>query len=328
MRLPRFTSSPFKRKKHVDVALGIDIAGDRAAWVRLHRDGDRIDLQAHGATPLNPSRSDGPVLAGVFDHPNREAPCTLVLDREDYLLAQMQAPDVPEKDLRDALLWQIKPKIDFPIQDTVLDIIDFPPTKNQSERRVYAAVANASRLQRKVDWLHDAGAQLGAIDIPELVTRNLISRLPEQTDRGVVLLSLQEQDSHILLCRNDALYLARNIAIGYKRLHRGYGESDPNGGPDEMPDEVSVLLDRMALEIQRTVDFYDGNYSHESTLAFYVTPAMARLPGTLDFFRVNLGLQARVLDLNALFPGPEKCLPDEQITYIKAAGAALRQFLL
>ena len=324
MRLPRF---PFHRAKPAETALGVEIAGDRAAWVRLRRNGNHISLEAHGSTALASSDS-GSTLASAFDSSNREAPCVLVLEREDYLLVPMQTPDVPEKDLRDALLWQVKPKLDFPIHEAVLDIVDFPATKNQPERRVYVAVGNGSRLQRKVDWLHGVDLKLRAIDVPELVMRNLISRLPEQTDRGVILLALQEQESYIVLCRNDNLYLARNIPIGYKRLHRVYGEHESTGEVDSLPDEASVLLDRMALEIQRTADFYDGNYSHDATVAFYATPALTLLPGALEFFRANLGLQPRVLDLNDLFPGEEKFVPDEQMVYLRAAGAALRQFLI
>ncbi|TAN49407.1 MAG: hypothetical protein EPN21_12070 [Methylococcaceae bacterium] len=308
------------------MAIGIDFDGNSAAWVRLRRGNDKPVLEAKSTFALVPSREIA-TMTGVFSRNNQGVPCVLVLEREDYNLIQTPAPEVDEADLRDAVLWKIKDELGFSVQDVVLDVFDFPLGKNQQGRRLYVAAASANKVQRKVEWLLGGDAALCAIDIPEQVIRNVVSLLPEN-ETGVALLFLMEQESVILLCRQGMLHLSRSIPIGYERLRRGFAGIDPDAPLDSLPHDAQALLDRVTLEVQRTLDFYDSNYSYDGHITLFTTTALAALPGAIEYFGLSLGLTPKIMDLNELFYCEEALSVEEQITYLRALGAALRQFLV
>lgn len=314
-----------KRADTGSTAIGIDIDANSAAWVRLRRGDAKPSLEAKATFSLVPTREIA-TMTGVFSRDNQGVPCVLVLEREDYNLIQTPAPEVGEADLRDAVLWKIKDELGFAVQDVVLDVFDFPLGKNQHGRRLYVAAASATRVQRKVDWLLGGDAALCAIDIPEQVIRNVVSLLPEN-QTGVALLYLMEQESVILLCRQGTLHLSRSIPIGYERLRRGFSGVDADAPLDNLPHDAQALLDRITLEVQRTLDFYDSNYSYDGHITLFITTALAALPGAIEYLSLNLGLAPRLMDLNELFECEEKLTVEEQITYLRAMGAALRQFL-
>lgn len=311
------------KRSDTDAAIGIDVAATSATWVRLRRDNGKLLLEDKSTLTLVPTREIA-TLTGVFSLSNSGVPCVLVLEKEDYNLIQSAAPEVDEKDLRDAVLWRVKDELGFSVQDVVLDVFDFPLGKNQQGRRLYVAAASASRIQRKVDWLHGGNANLCAIDIPEQAIRNLVSLLPEDAT-GVALLFLTEQESVILLCRQGVLHLSRRVPVGYERLRLGFAGMMPGDSLDAVTHEARALLDRITLEVQRTLDFYDSNYSYDGAITFYVTPALAGLP--CDYFKTSLGLAPKLMDLNELFQCDEKLTADDQIIYLRALGAAMRQFL-
>lgn len=228
---------------------------------------------------------------------------------ELYQLLQVAPPEVPDSELREAVRWQIRDLIDFPLEEAVVDIFQVPrDVQREGARTAYVVAARQTQLQQRVALLHGAKLKLQAIDIPELVLRNVGNLLPD-ADKGVALLYFGPDSGRIIICRGGKLCLARNINIGTETLRPGSAY-------------LNDMIDSVALEIQRSLDFFESNFAQPAISSLVLAPLgfdVADLKANLE---AALGLTVRPLELADLL---DCAGPFEQLQRcLLAIGAALR----
>ncbi|MGD9841669.1 MAG: type IV pilus biogenesis protein PilM [Steroidobacteraceae bacterium] len=186
------------------------------------------------------------------------APISGVISSEDYQLLQVEAPEVPATEMRAAVRWKLRDLINFPVDEAVVDVFDTPISpRHGQQKKVYAVAARTESVQRLIDLLKPRSRGFDAIDIPEMCLRNLSALLP-QDERGVALLALSDNFAQLLLTRQGTLYLSRRIELN--RVN--FGIDAP-----ELIDTASL-----ALEIQRSVDYYESHYDLPAISALVIAP--------------------------------------------------------
>ncbi len=205
----------------------------------------------------------------VLDHDLKHRPCTTLLQEGAYRLLQTEAPEVKSEELRAALRWRIKDLIDFHVNDATLDVFDVPVRMPGRPALVYVVVGRNEAIRARVDLMHNAGAALDIIDIPELAQRNL-AQLLAQDREGVALLTLTEDGGLITITRNGELYLSRTI-----------------------PDTASALADargfeRLLLELQRSLDYFESSFRQSPVTHVVVAPASTQTGPLVAFLQANL----------------------------------------
>lgn len=242
-----------------------------------------------------------------------KAACHTVMPLGSYSLLLIEAPEVPANELRAAVRWRIRELIDFHIDDAVLDVFDAPASgARTTQTHLYVVVSRGNDVKHLADRLQDAGIGLGVIDIPELALRNVAAQLPEDA-QGVALLYFGAERGLIALCRNQTLYLARTLDIGEKRLQEAAADG-----------QTEALFDTLALEVQRSLDYYDRTFQQAPIGHLLVAPLAEPIPGLIEGLRANLGLQARMLELGEVVDGAEKFPAEQAAPCLLAIGAALR----
>ena len=90
--------------------------------------------------------------------------------------------------------------VDFDITDAVIDVFESPITGGQDKpNNIYVVAASHKKVQERTSLLQNAQVQLSAIDIPELVLRNLASLFPGN-DKGIAFkFTSMTYDSYMLL---------------------------------------------------------------------------------------------------------------------------------
>lgn len=238
--------------------------------------------------------------------------CATTLALGNYALLFVEAPDVPPSELRAAVRWRIKDLIDFHIDDAVIDVFEVPDQKATGRNRMmYAVVARASIVRQQIALLAGAGLNLEVIDIPELALRNIAALLPEDV-AGVALLYLGEHNGLITLTRQGTLYLSRRIETGWQAL-----------GGDQ--DEIETKLDRVVVEIQRSLDYYESHFMQPAIASVVVTPLPEEQKGVAEYLGDQLGIPVRAMDVNSVIDVEQPLPADLQCRCLLAIGAALRQ---
>ncbi len=238
--------------------------------------------------------------------------CNLVLSSQDYNLLLVEAPAVEPHEMASAVRWRIKDLIDRPVEELVVDTFRVPADayRNNSSGMVYAVAARRGRIVEMVDVIGQGGLALESIDIPELVLKNLSSLYMDDSN-GLAFLDLRESGSKLNITRGGNIYLTRHINTQVA--------AESVGGPD-----WESLRERLVLEIQRSLDYYESQMGQGHISRLLVAPRAGDGELLASQLREGMGLNVEVMDLEPVI-SDEGSLPMEvQQSCLLAIGGALR----
>ncbi|MBU1365965.1 MAG: agglutinin biogenesis protein MshI [Gammaproteobacteria bacterium] len=289
------------------------------------RHGDRIDLAhvicAAGKRPeikvcdsfrIETSEADALSRLGQSRGLKRYR-CAALLGENDYRLAQLDAPAVPAEERVQALRWRLKDVVDFPVDDAAVAVADIP-TEGGRQASVFAVVSPASVIGERMALFYEKKIPLEAIDIPEMAVRN-VAVLFEEENRGLGFLALAQGYGLLTITFRGELYLSRRIEVDSEALAKA----------DE--ERRRQMLERLALELQRTLDNFDRQYGFISVSRLLVASDYD-CAGTVAGLIENLYLPVQAADLAAVadFSAiPELRTAERQAQSLLAIGAALRR---
>jgi MSHA biogenesis protein MshI len=293
-------------------------------WFASTLDGDKLDyahaelansgkwtISAYGSRPIGPERSE---LAHVAQELHvQRYPCSTMLRAGEYQLLLVDGLNVPKAELKSAVRWRVKDMVDYRVEDATIDVLDIPPLEGGSERPhpVYAVSARNDLLKSRIDLFETGRIPLSVIDIEETAQRNLAA-LYEADNRAVALAYFGEQAGLLTINFRGELYLARRLEVPLAEIA---AESD----------EIAAgAHERVALEIQRTLDHFDRQFRQVAVGKLLVAPT-PQPTGLADFLGERFELPLEVADLRETlaFPGGA---PDDDMHWrlYHHFGAALR----
>ena len=237
--------------------------------------------------------------------------CTALLGHGQYQLIQTSAVDGAPEEAREVLRWQLKDQVDFPVDNAAVDLLPIPSDGRSAQ--VFAAIAAESVVAPLVHAFQEAKVPLAAIDLPEISQRNLAA-LFEEAGRGLAMLIFDEDEGLLTFTRDGELLVARHVEITASQLASADAE------------RRGMLFERIALDVQRSLDNFDRNYS-AVPLAHLVVAPIPGVDGFIDHLRANLTAHVVPLDLAAVIDfGAVAALRDplRQFQCLRAIGAALR----
>ena len=211
--------------------------------------------------------------------------CATLLRPGEYQLLLVEAPTVPQAELKSAIRWRIKDLLDYHVDDATLDVLDIPPETDLAGRShsMYAVAARNEVIRERVKTFESARIPLTAIDIPEVAQRN-ISALHETEGRGAALLYFNNEFGLLTVTNRGELFLARRIDIGLKQI-LGAG-----------PEARAELFARVVLELQRSFDHFDRQYRYVQIAKLLIGPEPEET-GLYEHLKTNLDIPVEHVDL-------------------------------
>lgn len=245
----------------------------------------------------------------------KSQPCNLVLNIDQYQLLQVDKPNVPENEIQNALSWTVKGLIDFQVSDATVRGIGIPTDPQQPNRSpgMLAICAKNSLLAEVTNRMMEAGFLLKSIDVQVMAQRNVASLL-EQGERVVVLASFLPKGCLITFSAKGELYHARFV-----ELDRGYLY-------DQQGDLLTSNLERLVLELQRSLDSFDRQFPYLSVQRVMICPDK-NAAKVVEDLKKALYIPVETFDLADIvdFPkGKDFSSLDKQAMLFTALGAALR----
>ena len=255
-----------------------------------------------------------------------ELPVTTLLSSTNFTLLLMQRPSVEDTEIVDAIRWQIKEQLDYPVEQAIIEVLEIP---GQQERgrlpMIYVIAAHQDTVKSSIQLFEDKRINLQYVDIPELAQRNISSLLPEDFI-GVALLNLLANHSLLTITHEGELYLSRVIDIGYEHLETQEVISNNNDGLS-LESETSELennISKIVLEIQRSLDYYESHYGKPTIGNLVIAPLENNIPSLNDLLKQDLGVSVRSLDLDEIVDVNSHLDVELQAKCFNAIGAALR----
>ena len=306
--------SLFKKSRGSNARSGIALADGSFALAVVKRGSDAKPAIEYCAThtvkgDLTPELKAALDKLGVV-----RAPACGVVDGDDYQLVQVETPEVLPSEMRAAIRWKLKDAINFNVDEASVDIFDIPePARRTQAKMLFAVAARESAVQRISQSLKPVAKGFNAIDIPELCLRNISACLP-QDQKGVAMLALHEGFAQLVITRQGVVHVTRRIDTT-----RGF---NPHKGAAASQD---IDAGALALELQRSLDYYESHYDQTPIGDLVVAPANDQGRTLAAALKEETSLRISVLDVREHFNVYKSGELATDWASLMALGAALRQ---
>ncbi len=254
------------------------------------------------------------------DNTAKQHHCTSLLPYGKYQLLSVEAPNVPQAELKTALRWKLKDLLDFPPMEATVDLLNIPHDPNAPVRanNVFACVARNQTVLAWQERFAKAAIPLSVIDLPELAQRN-VSALAEPEGRGLALLSFNHEGGLLTITYQGELILTRRMDVTLSQLQT------------QEVDQQTIAFDKITLELQRSLDHFDRQHHYIGLSKLMLAPLPGAGGSLHEYLAANLYTPVERMDLdNVLDLSLVPDLQDEvqQQRYFLVLGAALRDLMV
>ena len=234
-----------------------------------------------------------------------------VLAPQQYSVLMIEAPQVPDDEMSQAVKWRIKDLISFNAEDASVDVIPLPEDafKNRA-RMVYVVATEKSTIAQVEELVSGADLTLRFVDVAETAVNNLLRYL-ELGHQGLALMYLGEQEGVINVGHDKDLYLTRRLKAHRETL------TDPTVVHTE-------TFQHLLLETQRSLDYYEAQLGQPHATQLWLTPLAQEAMHLANDFGSNLGLQAEIINFEDCIAGAEGMSREMQEKCVVAISASLR----
>lgn len=236
--------------------------------------------------------------------------CSYVLNPKDYNLHLVEAPNVEPDELRSAVRWKIKDLLDMKIDDAAIDVFQVPEDAYRGRDMVYVVASLKSKIKSIAEMVIGSGLELAVIDIPELVMKNISTSYIDD-DNGIAFMDLRRTGSTMNISREDGLYLTRRINT----------QLDPD--VMQAPD-WEALKDRLVLEIQRSLDYYESQMGKSPINKIIIAPRQHDAVAMASSLNEMLNGAVSVLDMSDILNSDVELTSQMQQVFLPVIGATLR----
>ncbi|KPV40194.1 hypothetical protein AN478_08670 [Thiohalorhabdus denitrificans] len=347
----------FKKKRRCEgLSVAVDVRQDALLLAAL-RGGGSVPLSASlSRIPLQGTGRPGPerltqLLAPFVERLGlRGCPAVSLLYRPQFHLILTDAPDrVEEADLPAAMRWRVRDLLDFPADEAVVDVLPIPVRELPGEGApVFVVAARQETVRSRVTACREAGLELRDVDIPDMAHRNLALLLPREESPGTCLVILNPESPLITISRDGELIFSRLLGVDVREelgalslageeateaegdggLHFEEGPSE--GERESRQEALTGYAERLALEIQRSLDYYDSRFREAGVQRIHLAGEGALVEGLVERLEEVLGRGFRFLDPRDLMDISMDSEPESDPGEVRAQeaiyalGAALR----
>jgi len=234
----------------------------------------------------------------------------IVLSVEDHTIHKLARPAVEEEELNQSVKWMLKDRLSHGVDDAIIEVISYPEGC-QFDDQIMAVEVSRKKIANYIKIVEDAGLELGAIDIAELVLGDLLQNYPG-IEKGLALVLDHEEGATLLVYRGEYLYLIRKL-------------TDIHDFISCLPTEGNmVMADALLLEVQRTLDYYDAQMRQPPLSGVLLAPSFADISTLAEYLDKNLSTNVECLNINHLLDLPQPLAPAEQKDCLSAAAGSFR----
>lgn len=219
-------------------------------------------------------------------------------------------PKVTDTEVEDAVYWQLKQHLPYPIEDVQSDYTPLT-VDTEGKRKVLAVAAPKKLVDLYIDILERAGLTPVAIESETLASLRAI-KYAHDVNEGVIL-DFGSTTTDMAIMRDGELFFSQSIATGsdlltkalvnefqlsysqaeeYKRV---YGmRSDAVDG--KIRTALKPVLDIIITEVLRGIEFYKTEIGSVPPTSAFLTGEASLLPALPEYLNSILGYEVQVAD--------------------------------
>jgi type IV pilus assembly protein PilM len=343
------------------LTLGIDVGSFSLKAVRLERSSKGYRAVSAAAAPASRSDPDTdaagvdealPLIRDLLERGGMlKEPASLILPARAASVRFFSLPNMPRQELAQAVAWEAAKHASLPAEELVTDFVAYEPTPPlpDGQLQVMAALVPRATVERWVEGCSRIGLRLAAVDIRAMASLAYADLDQDWSVPGcVALLDLGHTSTGIHLFLDRRLCFTRDIAIGGSDISQALADVlhvDPAQADDlkqrlglegagtdgdKVRQILEQVLERIAVEVQRSFDYYQAQFRDASFSSVRLCGGTALMPGIARYFSEALRLTSsvdrpwQVVPLGSA-PGGAGSARESGPVFTTAIGAATRQ---
>ena len=332
---------PFSRKRRK--SFGLDIGTSVVKAVQLQHVKGGWTLTALGSVTLPADViaegviKDPPTVADAIREAVARAGVTsrkavIAVAGRDLITKKVQLPEVPPKELRDAVQLEAEHHIPFAVDEVFLDYHVL--SRHHGIMDLIVVAVKKSKVIEYVGVVEEAGLEPVVVDVDGFALGNQFEvNQAKDSGEAVALIDMGASVMKTNVVRKGASIFARDIPFGgnqytqaiadrlhttFERAERAKLRETTDIAWDAMVPAFEAVSHGLSLEVQRSFDYFGSTSDSERIGRIVMSGGAARLPGITEYLSSAWGIPVEVArPLERIEVGPE--LAEEA----NAAGPAL-----
>lgn len=235
----QYIKSKFQRKSPY-AAVGVSLSEDTASFCAINQQQSQPVIVLYHEVSTAQWRKE--LANWVNKHKIGNARCCVSVGSHAYNIYQVEKPQVPDTELRQALTWPVKELTSVDKREMTFDYFD-SPAQTAGRGNVNVTVVTRDDVDAIIEATLRAGLQLTNISVEELTN---CETLPA-TDEPVMTLSQRAgEDIQLAIVKNGALYFSRSLK-GFENL-----------GSFSVEELKMGVMDSLTVQLQRSMDYFES----------------------------------------------------------------------
>ncbi|MDX2345591.1 MAG: hypothetical protein QNK11_01760 [Legionella sp.] len=210
--------------------------------------------------------------------------CQLILPPSQYQLILMDAPDVPDAEMAQALKWNLKGLSDYDLDDVAMDVFLVPAHNVRDSKKAVVALTLLSALKHKCNLFESVFLDITRVSIAEMALKNLIHLIqtikPPEKDLPVILISQCNAVYTLHLIYQNQLHLIRTLELGLSTQS-----------------EAADKLSRLLTELERSIEYCTHQLNLPRPEQLFFTPDFHQIIPIFQGIEAELSLAVSIIDL-------------------------------
>ena len=333
-----------------NILTAIDIGFSSVKIAKFKKKKDKLVLLELGSNKVSPgSFKEGDIedqalvattLERTFKDLNiKPEKVVTTISNDNIIIRNIEMPAMPEKELAEALKWEIEDYLPFPAHQAALDYLIIE--KGEEIIKLLLVAAHNNTLNSFMDVYERAGVKPLVINVQPMALLSIL-QYQNKLDETAVIVDIGASGTRVVIGDSRNVYLSRTIDTGgydftksimesrdmefmeaekYK-IENGLESDNKQSNQLDTPlsqlsmtglsegDVLSTLAANLGKEISRSLEYYQMKFRGSNLKQIYLTGGGSRLKGLTGV--INEEIELEIVPLNP-FGEIEHDFPDEEL---------------
>lgn len=305
---------PFGKKNLVGVDIGsysvkvVSLKGSPGSYTLSAAACFRLPRQGGSALPVT-----GEILSGFLRSIKAHGKdAASVMTGPSLVFRHLYLPPMPEKDLKEAVSWEIRKESSIPQSELVSDYLE-GAGKMDGKASVIAFAARKRDVDSIISLFREAGSELKSIDVvPSALLASFDLSTVWEGDMNYAMLDIGDLKSTLAIFKNRKLAFVREITFGGSDITRAISaalDKDEeeaevlkaairleHGSDDKAVKVTASNVERLCSDLHRSFDYYQAQFREGFVGKLFLSGGTARLKGIETYVSEILNIPVFVDD--------------------------------
>jgi len=320
----------------VFVAIGLDIDDKSVKFAKLKQTENDIFLLKYAVREISASENKITATANIlkefFNDEKSDTPVYTCVYGPNVSLKHLLIPVIPDEELNEALKWEAKNIIPFPLENASIDYYKIGQHTNKVGEKFELILGAAAEnvIKSLNDLAKESGIKFSGASVCPFALHSLVVHNKNiGKDEIIAIIDIGAEAASINLFKGDALQLTREITVAGDaitkamtgllvadrwQLNLTYEQAEeikkkygiPKKDTNEITDTgvplihifemMAPTLRRLQNEIQRSFDYYREEFRVEKIDRVFITGGSSRLKNLEEYLSNALGLKVETIN--------------------------------